>query len=164
MSDENKDQFFRANIGVIVLNGEGKVLALQRDGIPGAWQFPQGGLDQGETVREGGERELKEETSIVAATALNFLAEYPEWLYYTLPEEMQRRHAGLGQIQKWLLYQVKDETTFSFDLSEAEHHEFDDWQWMDMEDLVKIVIDFRKLTYIKLLYWLRERDLKNVDQ
>jgi 8-oxo-dGTP pyrophosphatase MutT (NUDIX family) len=41
-------QFFRADVGISVLNGRGEVLALERYERPGAWQLPLGGLDAGE--------------------------------------------------------------------------------------------------------------------
>ena len=39
------DNVFRANVGAVIINEEGYVLAFERLKIKGAWQFPQGGLN-----------------------------------------------------------------------------------------------------------------------
>ena len=56
---------FRENVAIIVSNSEGKVLLCARADNPGfEWQFPQGGIDKGESVLEAAYRELSEETGI----------------------------------------------------------------------------------------------------
>lgn len=42
---------FRANIAIIISDGLGKVLLAKRLG-QNAWQFPQGGIDKGESVEQ----------------------------------------------------------------------------------------------------------------
>ncbi|HBN23164.1 MAG TPA: RNA pyrophosphohydrolase, partial [Holosporales bacterium] len=40
---------YRPNVGIMLLNKEGKVFVAQRLDSPGpAWQMPQGGIDEGE--------------------------------------------------------------------------------------------------------------------
>lgn len=43
------------------------------------WQFPQGGIDKGESVKNALFRELKEE---IGTDEVEIIAEYPEWLSY----------------------------------------------------------------------------------
>jgi len=92
-------QRFRANVGIVVLNGKWEVLALDRidkDALKkgekkgtGQWQMPQGGLDEGEEPENAWKRELMEEIHVSAEDVL-LLGSYPEWLAYELPKEDAR--------------------------------------------------------------------------
>jgi putative (di)nucleoside polyphosphate hydrolase len=55
---------YRANVAAIIRRSDGKLLVGERSDIPGAWQFPQGGVKQSETLPEALYRELKEEISL----------------------------------------------------------------------------------------------------
>ena len=51
----------RPNVCMLVLNSEGKLVLGGRQGNPGVWQFPQGGVDESSTVEASVLRELEEE-------------------------------------------------------------------------------------------------------
>lgn len=55
---------FRANVGIILANTQGQVLWAKRIGHD-SWQFPQGGIDYGETPMEAMYRELYEEVGLL---------------------------------------------------------------------------------------------------
>ena len=55
---------YRLNVAAILRNARGEILICERLNIPGAWQFPQGGIDEGETPEEALARELGEEIGI----------------------------------------------------------------------------------------------------
>ena len=57
-------QGYRANVGIIVADGSGRVLIGGRVGRDG-WQFPQGGIRSGESVEDAMYRELNEEVGLV---------------------------------------------------------------------------------------------------
>jgi 8-oxo-dGTP diphosphatase len=56
----------RVGVGAVVLR-EGRILLVRRGATParGLWAIPGGGLRLGETLQEGAEREILEETGIV---------------------------------------------------------------------------------------------------
>ena len=61
----DKGKRYRPNVAAIILSPsyplECKVFIAQRHDISGAWQFPQGGIDEGESPKEALFRELEEE-------------------------------------------------------------------------------------------------------
>jgi putative (di)nucleoside polyphosphate hydrolase len=56
---------YRSNVAAILRNTRGEILVCERLNIPGAWQFPQGGVDEGETLEQALTRELREEIGVV---------------------------------------------------------------------------------------------------
>lgn len=148
------EQGFRSNVGMILTNGQGKVLWARRIGSQHAWQFPQGGINDHETPVEAMYRELKEELGMLP-THVQMLAETKQWLCYRLPKRFQRRSdpAGpvcIGQKQKWfLLSLVGDENCIK--LSDTVHPEFDAWRWVSYWYPIKQVIYFKRHVYRQAL-------------
>jgi putative (di)nucleoside polyphosphate hydrolase len=143
---------FRANVGIIVANTQGKLLWAKRCGNQNAWQFPQGGIHDHETPLEAMYRELTEELGLTAAD-VTVIAETKNWLHYRLPVRFQR-HDGLqkciGQKQKWFLLQlISDDTAIKCDASD--HPEFQDWRWVSYWFPLKEVIFFKRSVYRKAL-------------
>ncbi len=58
------DTKYRLNVAAILRNSAGKILIGERIDRAGAWQFPQGGVDNGETLAQALTRELWEEISL----------------------------------------------------------------------------------------------------
>jgi putative (di)nucleoside polyphosphate hydrolase len=58
------NKHYRPNVAAILLRSDGQVLIGQRSDYPETWQFPQGGIDQGETPEEAVRREVAEEVGI----------------------------------------------------------------------------------------------------
>lgn len=54
-------QLYRPNAAAIIVNHDGLLLICERKGNAEAWQFPQGGIDDGETAQQAAEREVFEE-------------------------------------------------------------------------------------------------------
>ena len=56
---------YRSNVAGILRNAPGQILVCERLQIEGAWQFPQGGVDEGESLEQALKRELWEEIGVI---------------------------------------------------------------------------------------------------
>ena len=76
IKDNIDSKGFRENVGIIISNSKGQLLLASRLGSRG-WQFPQGGIHDGETTDEAMYRELYEEVGLhqtdVEILCVNFL-------------------------------------------------------------------------------------------
>ena len=83
---------YRANVGIILVNEDNKLLLGGRVGAKG-WQFPQGGMLQGEEPIEAMYRELHEEVGLTESD-VELLTSTRDWLRYRLPKRL-RQNAGI---------------------------------------------------------------------
>jgi putative (di)nucleoside polyphosphate hydrolase len=56
---------FRANVGILLCNQQGKLFWARRAGGMDAWQFPQGGIKKNENAEIAMYRELKDEIGLL---------------------------------------------------------------------------------------------------
>ena len=152
---DDKSDVFRANAAAVIINSRGQVLALERKDIPGAWQFPQGGVDRGENPLTTIGREIYEEIGIDIDKDLILLAEYPVWLAYEYPAHIYQKYNKRGQAQKWFLFQVKDDQ-IQLDLSVVKTVEFISWRWTDIDEVVKQMVDFKRPVYEIIARWVKQ--------
>lgn len=139
---------FRAGVGVVVCNEEGLVLVLERADVPGAWQFPQGGLEEGESPADTAVRELAEETGITA-DQIEAVADVADWLAYEVPAEHRRGKTGWGQVQRWFLYRLRPGAAGP-DLAVADD-EFVAARWVTLAEAAATAAAFRQPVYRRLL-------------
>lgn len=145
--------YFRAGVGAVIANSRGRVLVGERRDRPGAWQFPQGGIEDGETPEDAVLREIQEETGLVAAD-VKLLARYPGWLCYELPPRMRSPKTGLGQAQRWFLFRLK--ANRPMDLP-GHHPEFHRFAWISFNSAVTRAVAFRRPIYRALRDRFRSR-------
>jgi putative (di)nucleoside polyphosphate hydrolase len=142
---------FRANVGIILCDGQGQLLWAKRAGQD-AWQFPQGGINQGESPTDALYRELFEEVGLEAGD-VNLLAQTRGWLRYHLPKRYVRRNSKplcIGQKQKWFLLHLTGDTgKIRFDCGDKP--EFDGWQWVNYWFPVRQIVDFKRDVYRRAL-------------
>ena len=145
---------FRANVGIIIANHEGRLLLGGRSGAKG-WQFPQGGMEIDEDPEAAMYRELREEVGLEAGD-VEVLGVTRDWLRYTLPERFVRRNSVplcIGQKQRWFLLRAKDaDLEFRFDLGSKP--EFDRVRWVAFWRPVNEVIFFKRRVYARALHEL----------
>ena len=142
---------FRANVGIIISNDEGRLLWARRVNQSG-WQFPQGGIQQAESAEEAMYRELREEVGLEPGE-VEILGRTRRWLRYRLPRHYVRRNSHpvcIGQKQRWFLLRLRgDESRVRFDRSETP--EFDHWKWVDYWTPLEQVVFFKRKVYQRAL-------------
>jgi putative (di)nucleoside polyphosphate hydrolase len=142
---------FRANVGIIICNSIGQVLWARRYGQH-SWQFPQGGIDQGETAEQAMYRELHEEVGLLEKD-VSIVAVTRNWLRYKLPKRLVRKGSNpvcIGQKQKWFLLTLKCDEK-DVDLLHSGHPEFDDWRWVSYWYPIRSVVSFKREVYRKAM-------------
>ena len=138
---------YRQCAGIVLFNNSGMVLVGKRiDQISEAWQMPQGGIDANEEPLEAALRELEEE---INTANVEILAESKNWYQYDLPKNLRRKlwkGKYRGQNQKWfaMKYLGEDDETQPQSVKKPE---FDDWKWVDIEDLPRVAIKFKQDIY-----------------
>lgn len=147
------DEGFRANVGIILSNCDGQVFWGKRIGQT-SWQFPQGGINEGETPLEAMFRELEEETGLLPEH-VEVVGSTRNWLRYRLPKKMVRRCNGgdrvcIGQKQRWFLLKLTCDDS-SVDLSACNVPEFDGWRWVNYWLPAKEVVYFKRRVYERAL-------------
>lgn len=137
---------YRLGVGLVLFNAQGLVFAARRiDTKEPAWQFPQGGIDEGEDPLTAAFREMKEE---IGTDKAELIAESRDWIAYDLPPELADKvwkGRYRGQKQKW--YALKflgDDTDIDID---TEHPEFSEWRWMKLSDVPPLIVPFKRALY-----------------
>jgi putative (di)nucleoside polyphosphate hydrolase len=142
---------FRPNVGIVICNHKGQVFWARRFGQH-SWQFPQGGIDDGETAEETMYRELEEEVGL-KPDDVEILAVTKNWLRYRLPKRLIRRESTpvcIGQKQKWFLLRLRCKES-DVDLLKTSHPEFDDWRWVSYWYPIRNVVSFKRDVYRKVM-------------
>ena len=145
----------RIGVGAIVLNSENKIFVGKRADNPiDKWQMPQGGVDKGENFISAMKRELKEETSI---QNIKILKQIDQWFEYELPKNLLGiiwKGKFRGQKQKWFIVRfIGNESEINL---KTKHPEFIEWKWIELDDLTKVIVDFKKDVYKKLVVELKK--------
>ena len=146
---------FRANVGIILSNSEGKVFWARRAG-QNTWQFPQGGIDEDESPMEAMFRELHEETGLLPEH-VEVIGKTDDWLRYRIPEHLLRHRSKplcIGQKQIWFYLRLIG-CESAVNLCCSEKPEFDCWRWVDYWTPVDEIVSFKRKVYRQALRQLQ---------
>lgn len=117
------------------------------------WQFPQGGIDTEEDVLTAAYRELREETGITSVEPVSLLSKP---LRYDFPPQVidkfrQKGSPYVGQEQFWVLFYFYGKDSEIDFCTNPKEIEFKAYEWTDIEDAPKRIVNFKKEVYHKVV-------------
>jgi putative (di)nucleoside polyphosphate hydrolase len=151
----DRGETFRAGVGMLVAAADGKLLALERSDVRGAWQLPQGGLERGEDLEAAAWRELEEEVALTRQQ-VDLVDRHLPWLGYELPAEHRSPKTGRGQVHAWFLFRLKPDARLP-PLPSSREAEFRDRRWLTPEELLDRAVPFRAAQYADVIRWYRSQ-------
>ncbi len=141
---------YRRCVGMMILNNDNKILVGKRlDHPSGHWQMPQGGIDENENPEEAVWREMYEE---IGTKNAKMIKKSSQWINYEIPSETLKTlpwgHKFIGQTQKWFLMKfIGNESEINI---KTKKPEFLEWKWLNVDDLPKIAVNFKRDIYQNL--------------
>ncbi len=147
-------KFYRPNVAAIIVSPEypqsKQVFIAERSDLEGVWQFPQGGIDEGESAEEALFRELSEE---IGTKKVEVIAEYPDWIAYDFPAHVAAKMAPYaGQKQRYFLVRLKKGAQIDLD---TKHPEFKAYRFVEIDEVMGCVAHFKKPVYEQVISHFR---------
>jgi putative (di)nucleoside polyphosphate hydrolase len=142
---------YRANVGIILSNREGRLLWARRIGEH-AWQFPQGGIQENESPEQAMYRELREEIGLQECH-VTLIGRTRDWLRYQLPRNLIRQYSKpvcIGQKQVWFMLSLRGDDSHVC-LDSTDNPEFDTWRWVTYWSPLQEIVSFKRKVYEQAL-------------
>ena len=138
---------FRENVTVVIINKKKEVMMCEHIWIDNAWQFPQGGIEKGETAKEAVMRELVEE---LGSQKFKIVEQMPEKLKYFFPFYLKEKYESGGNNQTFFLIYFYGEDNEIF-FTNQEKPEFKNFKWVKYDTPPLEVVYFKKISYHQAL-------------
>jgi len=153
---DKKVKKYRPNVAAIILSSKYpekvEFFIASRSDVKDAWQFPQGGIDKGETPKEALFRELKEE---IGTNEVDIVGEFPEWVSYDFPEMIAKRmYPYDGQRQKYFLVRLKPGAKINLETAEPE---FSQYTFVPYNEIFDYITYFKRPVYKRVLEYFRKK-------
>ena len=142
---------YRIGVGIVLINNKkkifvGKIIDVKNE----SWQMPQCWINKGESYEKAAFRELYEETGIKKA---KIVIKSKKWFKYSIPSSINKKLWGkkyTGQKQKWFVmkFQGNEKKDINLNVHKAE---FNQWKWVNIDNLEKLIISFKKEMYKQLI-------------
>ena len=140
---------YRKGVGMMVFNNKKKIFVGKRIDNQKAWQMPQGGIDDNENCETAARRELYEETGI---QSIRIIQKSKQEYTYDLPEHLLGKlwkGQYMGQKQNWFLIKFLGPDS-EINLNQK-YPEFNEWKWVDINELPRLIVPFKKKLYLSLI-------------
>ena len=149
---------YRPNVAMIIVSSDypatKEIFIAQRNDLVDIWQFPQGGIDKGEEVKEALFREMEEEIGTAKA---EIIAEYPEWISYDFPSKVAAKMKPYkGQTKRYFLMKLGKDAEINL---ATEHPEFDDYKYVSVENVLNHTAHFKKPVYETVVNYFKKEGL-----
>lgn len=133
----SRDLPYRDGVGVVAVDGDGRVLVGKANGFEDIWKMCQGGIDAGEDAGDAALRELYEEFGIKEQ---KILRSSNQKYAYDYPEKSRYMQGFRGQEFKWFLVSIGDHALIDLMANnpENEQHEFEDYMWVSPQKAVEL--------------------------
>lgn len=136
---------YRKNVIAVIKGKDRQVMVFERSDKPGNFQFPQGGIDEGETEKEALLRELKEEIgtekfSIIKIANENTTYDFPAKMDSPITKNYR------GQSQSWFLVELLEGELPKLELSDGE---FISYKWCEPVEIIQSIVYWKKDSYSK---------------
>ncbi len=142
---------YRPGVIGVVVNKDNLVLVGERSDVPGQWQFPQGGLQEGETETEGIKREMKEEIGTNDFTILKTSQTRTTYLFPHKLSYPEDKVPFDGQAHRWFLLKLNqdytDESGNFIPPCKDIDDEFINFKWVTAREVYQGIASWKKESY-----------------
>ncbi len=147
---------YRPNVATVIIpydySKTKKIFLSKRNDMDKIWQFPQGGIDRGETQKEALFRELKEE---IGTNDIKIIAKYPKWITYDFPKDIKKLMKPFyGQTQIYYLVKLNKKAVINL---KTKHPEFISYKFTSIKKAMQKVTRFKQPIYQEVIKYFKQK-------